>query len=317
MNKYRDDLPQLNGKTFLTDGGLETTLIFHQEIDLPHFASFDILARPNGKEILRDYYHDYIRIAKKQKLGFVLESPTWRANKDWGYKMGYTTESLKNINTIAIAHLDEIRNDLEDEESPMVISGCIGPRGDGYLLSDTMSVEEARVYHHEQISTFSNSSADLVTSHTVNYSSEALGMVLAAMDNKMPIAIGFTVETDGKLPSGESLKEAIEKVDEVSGSYPSYYMVNCAHPTHFKEVLKGNGRWKNRIMAIRANASTKSHAELDECEHLDTGDKYQLAHDYQDLRKLLPNLKVVGGCCGTDQNHLEEICTHWFESNKN
>ena len=145
MNKYRDDLPQLNGKTFLTDGGLETILIFHQEIDLPHFASFDILARPNGKEILRDYYHDYIRIAKKQKLGFVLESPTWRANKDWGYKMGYTTESLKNINTIAIAHLDEIRNDLEDEESPMVISGCIGPRGDGYLLSDTMSVEEARV----------------------------------------------------------------------------------------------------------------------------------------------------------------------------
>ncbi|MCK5370992.1 MAG: homocysteine S-methyltransferase family protein [Cyclobacteriaceae bacterium] len=316
MNKYRNNLPQLNGKTFLTDGGLETTLIFHQGLDLPHFASFDVLTRPNGKEIIKDYLLDYIEIARKRKMGFILESPTWRASKDWGYKLGFTRDSLDEVNTVAIAQLEDIRNEHEDHDSPMVISGCIGPRGDGYSASVIMSVVEAQNYHGEQIKTLSLTAADLVSAHTINYSNEAMGMALAAKENEIPIAIGFTVETDSKLPSGETLQEVIEKVDGITDNYPSYYMINCAHPSHFKEVLQKDGLWKNRIMAIRANASIKSHAELDECEHLDAGDSWELAHDYRELKNLLPNLNVIGGCCGTDHTHIEEICEHWFENHE-
>ena len=304
----------MNGKTFLTDGGLETTLIFQQGLDLPHFASFDVLTRPNGKEIIEDYLLDYIKIARKRKMGFVLESSTWRASKDWGYKLGFTSDSLDQVNVMAIAQLEDIRSKHEDHDSPMVISGCIGPRGDGYSPSVTMSVEEAKIYHGEQIKTLSLTAADLVSAHTLNYSNEAIGMSLAAKENEIPIVIGFTVETDGKLPSGETLQVALEKVDHATGNYPSYYMINCAHPTHFKGLLKSDRKWKERIMAIRANASSKSHAELDDSEHLDAGDKCALASEYSELRKLLPNLKIIGGCCGTDHTHIEEICAHWIEN---
>ncbi|MCK5281685.1 MAG: homocysteine S-methyltransferase family protein, partial [Cyclobacteriaceae bacterium] len=175
---------------------------------------------------------------------------------------------------------------------------------------------EAQNYHGEQIKTLSLTAADLVSAHTINYSNEAMGMALAAKENEIPIAIGFTVETDSKLPSGETLQEVIEKVDGITDNYPSYYMINCAHPSHFKEVLQKDGKWKNRIMAVRANASTKSHAELDESEHLDAGDSCGLAHDYSELKNLLPNLKVIGGCCGTDHSHIEKICEHWFENHE-
>ncbi len=312
MKKYRKNLPQLNGREFLTDGGLETTLIFHQGMELPHFASFDILNDPYGEAILKEYYENYIEIARKHGMGFVLESPTWRASRDWGYLLGYSAESLTEINHKAIAQLEQIRSSFEEEQMPMVVSGCIGPRGDGYLPDKMMSVSEALEYHSEQIRVLGETNADMISAFTINYSNEAIGMALAAMENQMPIVIGFTVETDGKLPSGESLKKAIDLVDKSTGDYPVYYMINCAHPTHFRSVLEIEGKWKNRIMAIRANASKKSHAELDQSDHLDSGDKCELARGYAELRKLLPNLKVIGGCCGTDHTHIEEICRSWF-----
>jgi S-methylmethionine-dependent homocysteine/selenocysteine methylase len=311
MSKYRNNLPQLNGKSFLSDGGLETTLIFHLGMDLPHFASFNILNDPYGERVMRDYIESYLTIARKHNMGFILESPTWRANKDWGYLLGYNQDALTEINKKSIAQLEQIRNEFEDEDCPMVISGCIGPRGDGYKSETKMSVAQAKAYHKEQIKTFCHTAADLVTSFTMNYVNEAMGIALGAKEHRMPVVIGFTLETDGKLPSGESLQEAIETIDNATSGYPAYYMINCAHPSHFMDELDGYGSWKERIMAIRANASKKSHAELDESEHLDVGDKHELAHDYLVLRQLLPNLNVIGGCCGTDHTHIEEICHHW------
>jgi S-methylmethionine-dependent homocysteine/selenocysteine methylase len=313
MSKYRNNLPQLNGKSFLSDGGLETTLIFHLGMDLPHFASFNILNDPYGERVMRDYIESYLTIARKHQMGFILESPTWRANKDWGYLLGYNQDALAEINKKSIAQLEQIRNEFEDEDCPMVISGCVGPRGDGYKSETKMSVAQAKTYHKEQIRTFADTAADMVTCFTINYINEALGIALAAKEHRMPVVIGFTLETDGKLPSGESLQEAIETIDNATSGYPTYYMINCAHPSHFMHELDGRGSWKERIMAIRANASKKSHAELDESEHLDVGDKCELAHDYLVLRQLLPNLNVIGGCCGTDHTHIEEICHHWHE----
>ncbi len=313
MAKYRTALPQLAESTFLTDGGLETTLIFNQGIELPHFASFDLLKNEEGKRILNEYYLDYIDISKQTCKGFILEAPTWRANPDWAKRLGYSLESLDRINRTAIQQLEYIRSKHENEGFPISISGCIGPRGDGYSPDNQMDIKTAEEYHAFQITTLADTNADLVSAMTMNYNEEAIGIVNASKKSNIPVVISYTVETDGKLPSGESLGEAITSLDKITNNYVSYFMINCAHPNHFSGVLQANSKWTRRIKGIRANASVKSHAELDESETLDEGDKEELAKGYQNLKSLLPNLTIIGGCCGTDHTHMEKICEAWFE----
>jgi S-methylmethionine-dependent homocysteine/selenocysteine methylase len=282
----------------ITDGGMETTLIFKQGLDLPHFAAFVLMDEPEGLEALRAYYRTYIEIAQKHGVGIVLDTPTWRANADWGEKLGYGAEALADVNRRAVELLEELRTPAVE------ISGCVGPRGDGYQVGTEMTAEEAERYHAPQVETFAETSANLVSALTLTYAAEAIGIVLAARD--VPIVISFTVETDGRLPSGQALGEAIEEVDRATDGAAAYFMVNCAHPTHFVEVLEGP--WLERLQGVRANASQKSHAELDEAEELDEGDPAELAERYRELRERLPRLSVVGGCCGTNHRHIEAVC---------
>jgi S-methylmethionine-dependent homocysteine/selenocysteine methylase len=303
--------PLVNGN-YLTDGGLETTMIFYNGLDLPHFAAFDLLSYEEGKNTLLDYYNSYIDIAQKYQLNFTLETPTWRASQDWGFKLGYSEKELQKINKDAVGLMRNIQHNRKCDIRHIIIAGQIGPRGDGYTLESKMTHQEAKDYHFPQMRTFAEENVDLVTALTINYSDEGIGIVKAAQELEIPVVISFTVETDGRLPSGESLQEAIEKTDKLTDDYVLYYMINCAHPEHFKEVLLEKSSWKNRIQGIRSNASNKSHAELDESETLDAGDKCLLANEYQDLKNVLPQLKVFGGCCGTDHTHMEIICETMF-----
>ena len=307
MSKYRRSLPQLGSQLFLTDGGLETTLIFHNGIDLPHFASFDLLRTAAGRAMLHDYFLPYIETARKAGLGFILESPTWRANPEWAAKMGYSREALAAVNRDAIDLMAELRFNFETPGMPMVISGNIGPRGDGYVAGAEMTSEAAAEYHDDQVKVFADSDADMVAAFTMTNVNEALGVVMAAQRHRMPVAIAFTVETDGRLPSGHSLAEAIAAVDGATGNGPAYYMINCAHPTHFGGTLVGGAAWTSRIRGIRANASKRSHAELDCAPDLDAGDPVELGRQYRDLMRAFPQMRVVGGCCGTDHRHVEAI----------
>lgn len=308
MTKYRNSLPQLNSKLFLTDGGLETTLVFHDGYELPNFAAFTLLRTVEGTKRIQDYYRQYATIAIENKLGFILESVTWRASSDWGNLMGYSDVALDKINQQSIEILEDIRIKLETDDSPMVISGCIGPRGDGYNPNHFMSIDEAQEYHSTQIKSFSASSADFVTAMTITYVEEAIGIIRAAKAENMPVVISFTVETDGHLPSGQTLKQAIEQTDAETDSAAIYYMINCAHPEHFEHRLVGDDSWLQRIHGIRSNASNKSHAELDECEELDDGDPQALGLSYKSFSKNLKQLNIFGGCCGTDHRHIEAIC---------
>ena len=306
-SKYRNDLPQLTGGPFITDGGMETTLIFHEGFELPYFAAFDLMRYPIGRSAIEKYYQEYLSIAKKYQVGFILESPTWRSSPDWGEKLGYSKNELWDVNQQSIKLLEEIRIKFEDESTSIVISGCIGPRGDGYNPGQRMSIEEAEEYHSFQINAFSQACADLVTALTISYTQEAIGIVKAAQKADVPVVISFTLETDGKLPSGETLQTAIETVDAATNFGAAYYMINCAHPTHFEKVLRKEGGWKSRLRGVRANASRLSHAELDEAENLDDGIPQELGLQYSELFKILPNATVWGGCCGTDHRHIEEI----------
>ncbi len=311
---YRDDLPQLGGETYLTDGGIETVLIFHEGVELPEFAAFDLLRTDHGTEQLRRYYSPYLELARERHLGFVLESPTWRASPRWGRQLGYDDEQLHDLNRKAIALLEEIRDEQRRSATPIVISGCIGPQDDGYNPTELLSAEAAQDYHSSQIATFADTAADMVTAITMTYAEEAVGVARAAAEAGIPAAISFTVETDGRLPSGQSLQAAIEQVDQETGGSPSYFMINCAHPTHFASILGSGDGWQERIQGLRANASTRSHEELDEAEELDEGDPEDLGARYADLRELLPRLNVLGGCCGTDHRHIAAIGDAWVSN---
>jgi homocysteine S-methyltransferase len=307
MAKYRNDLPQRHGGTFLTDGGMETTLIFHDGVDLPYFASFVLMETPRGRALLAKYYESYLSIARRQGVGFVLDSPTWRANPDWGTKLGYGAAALKAVNANSIAFLKGLRAKWESPQTPCVISGAIGPRGDGYRAGN-MDAGEAETYHAPQIEAFAEAGADMTTAFTLNTVNEAVGIARAARAIGLPCAISFTVETDGKLANGQTLREAIEAVDRATQNAPEYFMVNCAHPTHFGQALQAGEAWMERIHGVRANASTKSHAELDESETLDAGDPLDLGARYQRLRQSFPAMRILGGCCGTDHRHVAAIC---------
>ncbi|MGH9380374.1 MAG: homocysteine S-methyltransferase family protein [Thermoanaerobaculia bacterium] len=306
MSKYRHRLPQLENRLILTDGGLETTLIFHRGLDLPFFAAFHLLRQPAGVAALRDYFISYAELARAGGVGLVLESATWRASADWGRKLGYSRAGLAEANRQSIDLLREIRDAYETERTPIVLSGCVGPRGDGYDPGELMSPLAAEAYHANQIFAFADTDADLVTAMTMTNPAEAIGITRAARAAGLPVAISFTTETDGRLPTGDALGDAILAVDQATDASPAYYMVNCAHPTHFAHVLD-DAPWSRRLRGIRANASRRSHAELDEAEDLDAGDPLELADRYAELRRAHPHLHVLGGCCGTDHRHIAEI----------
>ena len=304
--KYRDRLPQLAGGLFLTDGGIETTLVFKEGLTLPCFAAFPLLQDARGAETLRNYFRTHASIAARNGVGFILESATWRASADWGEKLGYSKEALAQANRAAIEMLHEVRAELETESSPMAISGCVGPRGDGYRADALMSPDEAQKYHADQIRVFADAGADMTTAITMTNVNEAIGIVNAARAAGLPVVISFTVETDGRLPAGDRLADAIDAVDRATSNGPIYFMVNCAHPTHFAGVLAGE-RWMTRIRGLRANASRQSHKELDEATVLDDGDPVDLAARYRELRTRFNQINVLGGCCGTDHRHIEQI----------
>lgn len=298
---------------YLTDGGLETTLIFHYGIELPHFAAFTLLQYPEGRSALQKYYLPYLQLAQKYGSGFILETPTWRANADWGFKLGYSSSELAAINQRAVRFVRALGSAYIEQDIEVLVSGNIGPRGDGYVADQAMDPAEAMQYHSLQVDAFVRSKVDLITAMTINYSDEAIGIVKAARAQALPVVISFTVETDGRLPNGESLQEAIERTDMLTDHYAAHYMINCAHPAHFQGLIDSSGGWLNRIRGIRANASTKSHAELDEATTLDAGNPRQLADAYGQLKRGLPALQVVGGCCGTDHSHIEQICKGFLQ----
>jgi S-methylmethionine-dependent homocysteine/selenocysteine methylase len=299
-----------DGRLYVTDGGIETTLIYHGGHELPDFAAFDLLRRPGGREALQCYFLAYDDIARRHGAGLVLESATWRASADWGARLGYSRRELADANREAVRLLQDIKASRAplNGAGPTLVSGCIGPRGDGYQPAATMSEVEARRYHRDQVEALAAAGVDLVTAITMNYTEEAVGIAVAAREAGVPAVISFTVETDGRLPTGEPLREAIERVDGATFGHPAYYMLNCAHPEHFEGALARREAWTARIRGLRANASRKSHAELNEATALDIGDPSELGRQYADIkRRLLPGLAVVGGCCGTDHRHVESM----------
>jgi len=299
-------LPQLD-RPFLTDAGLETDLIFNRGIDLPYFASVTLLASEAGRQALNDYFRGFLDLAERMGSGLVLETATWRAGPDWAEPLGLSIDGLDQLNRDAVALLQALQEEYHDAVPDVIVSGCLGPRGDGYDPGRIMSVDEAQAYHQHQATVLHGAGADMLSAITMTNVPEAIGIARAAQALGTPSAISFTVETDGRLPTGDTLADAVKAVDDATGAAPAYFMINCAHPTHFRQALEPGTTWTARIRGLRANASRCSHAELDAMTELDIGDPAELATLHRDLRQHFPAINVLGGCCGTDLRHVTLI----------
>lgn len=299
-------LPQLEGAALLTDSGLETDLIFHHDVDLPAFAAFTLLRDDRGRELLAGYAREHFETAAAHGFGAVVETPTWRASRDWAGAVGWSTSDVVRSNRDAVELVCDIRRSVKGA-GPQLVSGNLGPRSDGYVSAERMTAAEALGYHGEQVEAFASTDVDLVTLMTVAYPPEAIGFVRAATENGLAPVVSFTVETDGRLPDGTELGDAIAQVEDATDGAAAYFMVNCAHPTHFRSVLDPHAPWAERLVGLRANASTRSHAELDEADDLDDGDPILLATELVDASSVMPAVRVLGGCCGTDVRHIDAV----------
>jgi homocysteine S-methyltransferase len=310
MFNARERLPQLDGHTFITDGGIETNMIFNEQEDLPNFCVFLMNDSERGRAKTREYYRKYIPLAQRTDLGFVFDTNTWRANPDWGATVGYDAARLKAVNEAAVQLCREMATEFANSRVASVISGAIGPRRDAWQYDGQMTIREAIAYHTPQIEAFAGTAADYVTAYTLTNTPEAIGIAMAAEHAGIPAVLSFTLETDGNLPGGKPLAQAIDEVDTATRGYPAYFMINCVHPIHFTDLVSRGEPWLRRIGGLRTNASMKSHAELDEAETLDIGDPEDLARRYKRLLELMPSIRVIGGCCGTDHRHIGAVCDH-------
>ncbi|MGI8930774.1 MAG: homocysteine S-methyltransferase family protein [Sphingomicrobium sp.] len=306
MPRYRNALPQLSGETFLTDAGLETDLIFNHGVEIPAFAAHTLLASIEGRAAINRYFQGFLELARERNAGFILDSATWKAHRHWARELSSDPAELRSANEESLRFIDQLRDRFSHNPKPIVLNAIIGPCGDAYRPEAAFSIDQAEAYHAEQIGWIADTEADMVTAVTFNQASEAAGLVRAARSANLPAAVSFTVETDGALPNGQSLADAIAEVDGASDGYPAYFMINCAHPDHFNKVLE-DAPWARRIRGVRANASRKSHAELDEAPELDAGDPVEMAGQYRELEQRMPWLNIFGGCCGTDLRHVTEI----------
>ncbi|UCF37046.1 MAG: homocysteine S-methyltransferase family protein [Acidobacteriota bacterium] len=306
MSKYRSDLPQLNGNVYLADGGLETDLIFNHGIEIPEFAAHTLLNDEAGRRALAEYFRRFLRLAQTFETGFVLDTQTWKAHVHWASDLGVSEEELRKANEDSVAFVSSLRDEFHTNSQPIVLSAIVGPRGDGYAPESLLETEEAEEYHSRQLGWLAQTEVDMVAGVTFNQAYEAAGFVRAANASDLPAVISFTTETDGRLPSGQPLQEAIETVDELTDRGAEYFMVNCAHPDHFFHVLDDAG-WCRRIRGLRCNASRRSHAELDSCDTLDAGDPVELGNLYRSILQRMPWLNIFGGCCGSDLRHVTQI----------
>jgi homocysteine S-methyltransferase len=306
MSRYRDQLPQLSGDLYLTDGGVETDLMFNHGIEIREFAAHTLLPDPAGREALANYFRGFLALANEYDAGYILDSQTWKAHMHWATDLGEDETFLHKVNEESIAFMSGLRDEFSGNKKPIVLNAAIGPQGDAYAPEAEVAAGQAEEYHAKQLGWLAATDVDMITALTFTQSDEAIGVVRAARNVGLPAVVSFTVETDGRLPTGQPLGEAIRAVDEATDAAAAYFMVNCAHPDHFFHVFDDSD-WTVRVRGLRCNASRLSHAELDECDVLDDGDPDELAGQYQSLLKSMPWLNVFGACCGSDLRHVTKI----------
>lgn len=299
--------PRLEGKFYLTEGGTETEVLYKWGFELPEFAMFPLLDDPKADDVIRNMFRRYLDVAAEQNTGVLLNGHDYRASPDWGAKLGYSDEGLREMQRRTIQFLDEMRAEYADRVSDVYIAACIGPRGDAYGTGGEITADEAEDYHSVQMQNLDGTAADMAVAATFNNVPEAIGVIRAASGVGMPIGVSLTLTPEGRLRSGPTLREAIETVDEATASAAAWFGTNCAHPIEFEDALTDEGPWLDRLRYIRPNAAKMDKIALCSLGHLEDGDPVELGEQMGEIARRLPRADIIGGCCGTDERHLSEI----------
>lgn len=306
-SKQCRSLPQLNGDIYLTEGGIETYIMYKKGFELQNFSLFHLLNDDVAAAEIKEYLRKVMAVAERNDVGLIMCGPLYRASRDWGDLLGYSTEELAAVNHRCIEMFEELASESKLARDRILFSGVVGPRGDAYNLNTSITADEAEAYHSEQIATLDRAGADFITGLTLNSAEEAIGIARAAKAVGIPVVISFTLDKQGELRPGQTLRKAIAHVDDATESAPAYYMINCTHPIDFAPAFEP-GDWTKRLGGIRPNASSLAKGVLCKLGHLEEGDPAELGQQMAELARRYPHLSVWGGCCGTDDAHLDEIC---------
>jgi homocysteine S-methyltransferase len=299
-------LPQQLGKLMTTAGGFETWMQYVDGFKLRHFCGFELLDDARGVSCLKDYHRKVIEAAVANGFGMINEGLHYRASRDWGELIGFSRSALEEINHRGIEFYRDFAREYSSPGTPMLVGGVIGPRGDAYNLGRLPDAAEAEDYHSEQIQTFRKAGVDHVTAMTFSSVDEAIGVARAAKSAGLPVVISFLLARGGRLKGGETLQEAIFRVDSATGNAPAYFMTNCTHPIEFEPALVP-GEWVARLGGFMPNAVAMETMDLCKLGHLEDGDPVELGAQMAALARRFPHINVWGGCCGTDGRHIGQI----------
>ena len=299
-------LPQQSGKLMTTAGGFETWMQYVDGFKLRHFCAFELLNDARGLGCLRDYHRKVVEAATANGFGVINEGLHYRSSRDWGELIGFSREALLEINVRGIEFYRDFAREYAGPDTPMLVGGVVGPRGDAYNIGRLPDAAEAEDYHSEQIRIFREAGADHVTAMTFSSVDEAIGVARAAKSVGIPVVISFLLARGGRLKGGETLEEAITRVDSATDDAPAYYMINCTHPTEFEPALTA-GKWISRLGGFMPNAVAMETLDLCKLGHLEDGDPVELGAQMGALAQRFPHINVWGGCCGTDGRHIGEI----------
>ena len=299
-------LPRVDGTYYLTEGGIETEIMYKYGFELPHFAMFPLLDNPEALTAMKGIWQRSLRAAADNGFNAIMNGVDYRASPDWGALLGYTPDGLASMQMRAIDFLRDVARDFEQDIDTIIISGTIGPRGDAYSRNETITADVAEEYHSVQLATLKKAGVDMAWAMTFNNIPEAVGTIRAAENTGIPIAMGLSLDSSSRLNSGPSMAEAVPEIDAQTNSAAAFFGLNCSHPLEFEPALDG-GEWMKRLRSIRPNASPMDKIALCKIGHLEDGDPDELAQQMLDVARRMPHMDIFGGCCGTDERHLSKI----------
>lgn len=302
--------PREDGLLYLAEGGVETEIMYRHGHRLREFAMFELMDDPAAVTDMRDMYRRYLDVAARHGFAVLMAGFDYRASPDWGDKLGYSPEGLREMQHKCIDFLRDAARPYADQLPRVAVAGCIGPRGDAYALNHDITAEEAEAYHAIQMDTLRDCGVDIVWAATINNVPEAVGIARAAAAAGLPLNLSFTLDSDHRLQSGPSLREAIEATDAQAGAaQPDSYGINCSHPLEFEPALEP-GDWVRRIRSLRPNAAKMDKVALCQLGHIEEGDPEDLGRTMGDLARRMPDVDIWGGCCGTWDKHFDRIAHH-------
>ncbi|WP_286238828.1 homocysteine S-methyltransferase family protein [Neptuniibacter halophilus] len=294
------------GRLYLTEGGTETEIMYKYGFELPHFAMFPLLDNPAAVTKMRDMFRYYLDVVAKHKLCALIGGLDYRASPDWGKLLGYSDAGLAEANLQSIDFLRDVAAEYAHDIEQTLIQGLIGPRGDAYQQGHTITAEAAEDYHAIQLTTLKKAGVDLALAITFNNVEESIGVARAAKTIGVPLAISLTLNRNSTLGDGTPLADAIEQIDQATDHSVEFYSINCSHPIEYEPAIDG-GPWLQRVRGVRPNASKMEKVALCKIGHLESGDPVELGEQCGELAKRYPHMDIWGGCCGTWDQHLDQI----------